>query len=81
MNKTSPLGGGALSFMSLTPSPEKNSRPNHPLPQNETFVSSFDRLCKRNEIVLNQAAAVRREKKSKLNSLYFKSQVKELIFY
>lgn len=66
--------------MSLTPSPEKH-RPNQPLPQNETFVSSFDRLCKRNEIVLNQAAAVRRDKKSKLNSLYFKSQVKDLIFY
>ena len=63
--------------MTLTPSPEKKRN----APQNETFMSSFDRLCKRNEIQLNNAASVRREKKLKLNSLYFQSQVKDLIFY
>ncbi len=64
--------------MTLTPSPDKKL--NLPL-QNETFMSSFDKLCKRDEIGLRDAATVRREKKLKLNSLYFKSQVKELIFY
>jgi hypothetical protein len=75
-NKTSPCG--ALSFMS-TPSPDKKRVV---LPINDTFVSSFERYhgnsgrggpLKKNEIILRQAAAVRREKKNKLNSLYFKS--------
>lgn len=67
--------------MTLTPSPDKHNRPQQPQSQNETFMSSFDRLSKRNEIVLNNLAVVRRENKVKLNSLYFQSQVKDLIFY
>lgn len=68
---------GQLAFMTLTPSPEKLR--NVPK-QNEIFTSSFDTLCKRNEVVLKEAATVKRAKKLHLNSLYFQSQVKDVIF-
>jgi hypothetical protein len=44
--------------------------------------SPANTLFKRNsEIVLKDASAVRRAKKVKLNSLYFNSQIKNVVFY